>query len=151
MPSSASGSSGTPDRFRAIVEAQRELVALSWPDGTLDWDAPAGKWIVLRLGYSLTGEVNHPATPAATGLEVDKLSAKDVQAYVEEYARMISGAVTNDGSSGWFCFGRGNISAPAPLHQSAFARPQASPAVLLEDLVRIHGQKRITRGEGGRR
>ena len=62
------------------------------PDGTLDWDAPPGRWIILRLGYSLTGEVNHPATPAATGLEVDKLSAKDVQAYVEEYAKMISSA-----------------------------------------------------------
>jgi hypothetical protein len=62
------------------------------PDGMLDWDAPAGKWMVLRMGYSLTGEVNHPATPAATGLEVDKLSAKDVQAYVEEYVKMISGA-----------------------------------------------------------
>ncbi len=69
-----------------------DLTSKLRPDGTLDWDAPAGKWIVLRLGYSLTGEVNHPATPAATGLEVDKLSSKDVQAYVEEYVKMISGA-----------------------------------------------------------
>jgi hypothetical protein len=61
-------------------------------DGTLDWNVPPGKWIVLRLGYGITGEVNHPATPAATGLEVDKLSSEDVQAYVEEYAKMISGA-----------------------------------------------------------
>ena len=52
--------------------------------------SPAGKWIVLRLGYGITGEVNHPATPAATGLEVDKLSRKDVQSYVEEYVKMIS-------------------------------------------------------------
>jgi alpha-L-rhamnosidase/Glycosyl hydrolases family 2, sugar binding domain/F5/8 type C domain len=69
-----------------------DLTGKMRPDGTLDWDAPAGKWIVLRLGYSLTGEVNHPATPAATGLEVDKLSSKDVQAYVEEYVKMISAA-----------------------------------------------------------
>ena len=69
-----------------------DLTGKMRPDGTLDWNAPAGKWIVLRLGYSLTGEVNHPATPAATGLEVDKLSGKDVQAYVEEYVKMISGA-----------------------------------------------------------
>jgi len=69
-----------------------DLTSKMRPDGTLDWDAPAGKWIVLRLGYGLTGEVNHPATPAATGLEVDKLSRKDVQAYVEEYAKMISAA-----------------------------------------------------------
>ena len=59
-------------------------------DGTLEWYPPAGKWIVMRLGYSLTGEVNHPATPAATGLEVDKLSRKDVEDYVEQYAKMIS-------------------------------------------------------------
>lgn len=67
-----------------------DLTGKMRPDGTLDWDAPPGKWIVLRLGYSLTGEVNHPATPAATGLEVDKLSAKDVQSYVEQYTKMIS-------------------------------------------------------------
>ncbi|MGA3262524.1 MAG: glycosyl hydrolase [Terracidiphilus sp.] len=67
-----------------------DLTAKMQPDGTLDWDPSAGKWIVLRLGYGLTGEVNHPATPAATGLEVDKLSRKDVQAYVEEYVKMIS-------------------------------------------------------------
>ncbi len=69
-----------------------DLTGKMRPDGTLDWDAPVGKWIVLRLGYSLTGEENHPATPAATGLEVDKLSSKDVQAYVEEYVKMISSA-----------------------------------------------------------
>jgi alpha-L-rhamnosidase len=69
-----------------------DLTGKMQPDGTLDWEAPPGKWIVLRLGYGLTGEVNHPATPEATGLEVDKLSARDVQAYVEQYAKMISGA-----------------------------------------------------------
>jgi hypothetical protein len=67
-----------------------DLAGKMRPDGTLDWDPPAGKWIVMRLGYALTGEVNHPATPEATGLEVDKLSKKDVRAYVEEYVRMIS-------------------------------------------------------------
>ncbi len=67
-----------------------DLTGKMLPDGTLDWDPPAGKWIVMRLGYALTGKVNHPATPAATGLEVDKLSQKDVHAYVEEYVKMIS-------------------------------------------------------------
>ena len=67
-----------------------DLTGKMRPDGALDWDPPAGKWIVMRLGYSLTGEVNHPATPAATGLEVDKLSGKDVEDYVEQYVKMIS-------------------------------------------------------------
>src|SRR6185312_10096178 len=43
-------------------------------DGTLHWDAPEGKWTVLRMGYSLTGARNRPSVPAGSGLEVDKLS-----------------------------------------------------------------------------
>ncbi len=62
-------------------------------DGTLDWSVPAGNWIILRMGYSLTGEKNHPATPEATGLEVDKLSHQDVNSYVRTYVDMISGAL----------------------------------------------------------
>ena len=62
-------------------------------DGTLDWDVPAGKWRILRMGYSLTGEKNHPASPEATGYEVDKLSKKHVENYVKTYVEMISGAL----------------------------------------------------------
>jgi hypothetical protein len=62
-------------------------------DGMLDWDVPAGKWIIVRMGYSLTGEKNHPASPEATGYEVDKLSSKHVNNYVTQYVDMISGAL----------------------------------------------------------
>ncbi len=55
------------------------------PDGSLDWTPPEGKWIVLRIGYSLTGHQNSPASPEATGLEVDKLNAEYVTAYFENY------------------------------------------------------------------
>jgi len=58
-----------------------DLTAKMQPDGTLTWDAPAGDWTVLRLGYSLTGITNHPAPPEATGPEVDKLN----KAYVADY------------------------------------------------------------------
>ena len=54
-------------------------------DGTLRWTPPAGKWKVMRLGYSLTGYMNSPASPEATGLEVDKLSAKHVTSYFNQY------------------------------------------------------------------
>ncbi|MFC6644625.1 glycosyl hydrolase [Granulicella cerasi] len=66
-----------------------DLTSRMRPDGTLDWDAPAGKWKVMRLGYAAIGEINHPATPAATGLEVDKLSRTDVNAYLATYTKMI--------------------------------------------------------------
>ena len=54
-------------------------------DGTLHWDVPAGRWTILRMGYSLTGATNHPAIPSATGLEVDKFSAQDVRDYFHGY------------------------------------------------------------------
>ena len=55
------------------------------PDGTLDWTPPKGSWRVLRMGYSLTGTENHPATPEATGLEVDKFDADAVRRYINTY------------------------------------------------------------------
>ena len=54
-------------------------------DGTLDWMPPAGKWKVIRFGYSLTGQENGPATEEATGLEVDKLDAQAVKDYFNNY------------------------------------------------------------------
>ena len=55
------------------------------PDGTLDWTPPAGRWMVLRFGYSLLGITNHPASPEGTGLEVDKLNPGYVKAYFDDY------------------------------------------------------------------
>ena len=62
-----------------------DLTARLRPDGTLDWTPPAGRWRVLRFGYSLTGAHNSPASPEATGLEVDKLNRAHVKAYLDNY------------------------------------------------------------------
>ncbi|MDB5267031.1 MAG: glycoside hydrolase [Hymenobacter sp.] len=60
--------------------------------GTLSWAALAGSWMVVRFGYSLTGIVNHPATPEATGLEVDKLDPVAVKKYFSTYLDMYQDA-----------------------------------------------------------
>jgi len=70
-----------------------DLTSKMSKDGTLNWDVPPGKWTILRMGYSLTGEKNHPASPEATGYEVDKLSRQHVQDYVKTYVDMISGTL----------------------------------------------------------
>jgi hypothetical protein len=62
-----------------------DLTSKMKPDGTLDWDAPPGNWTVLRLGYSLTGAKNRPATPAGSGFEADKLNRQHMEAYVRGY------------------------------------------------------------------
>jgi len=55
------------------------------PDGILRWTPPKGEWSILRMGYSLVGSMNQPATPEATGLEVDKLDPDAVSRYIEHY------------------------------------------------------------------
>ncbi len=62
-----------------------DLTSKMSPDGELKWAPPAGRWVILRLGYSLTGAQNSPASPEATGLEVDKLNGNYVKAYLDNY------------------------------------------------------------------
>lgn len=54
-------------------------------DGTLNWTVPSGEWKVVRFGYSLMGINNHPASPEATGLEVDKLDPVAIKKYFDNY------------------------------------------------------------------
>ena len=78
----------TPEAPESAVIDQKSVVDLTdklRADGTLDWDVPEGNWTILRMGYSLTGAMNRPATPAGSGYEVDKLSAKYVREYFNGY------------------------------------------------------------------
>ncbi len=84
-------------------------------DGRLRWTAPEGRWKILRLGYSLTGKTNSPATLEATGLEVDKFDSAAVERYLEHYLAMYKNAVGAD------LFGVRGLN--ALLTDSAEARP----------------------------
>jgi len=58
--------------------------------GKLNWTPPAGEdWTVIRIGYTSTGVVNHPATKAGEGLEVDKLSRKGTEVHWENLINKI--------------------------------------------------------------
>ncbi len=50
-------------------------------DGTLTWDAPEGEWVILRMGMTPTGTTNSPASPEATGFEIDKMSREHAAAH----------------------------------------------------------------------
>ena len=60
------------------------------PGGKLDWQAPAGKWTVLRFGHVNTGARNGPAPKEATGFECDKLSKQGTDAHFAGYIGRIS-------------------------------------------------------------
>jgi alpha-L-rhamnosidase len=57
-----------------------------------DINLPTGNWQIIRFGYSLTGRQNHPASPEATGLEVDKLDKEAVKRYINTYLDMYKDA-----------------------------------------------------------
>lgn len=69
-------------------------------DGTLRWNAPAGRWTLLRLGHTATGKVNSPAT--LTGLECDKLSKRGLDAHFPE---MMGKLIADAGPEGTFDYG----------------------------------------------
>ncbi len=80
--------SATPPDPSAVPVSMASVIDLTsrvHADGTLDWTPPPGEWVVLRFGYSLLGITNHPATPEATGLEVDKLNRTYVKNYMNTY------------------------------------------------------------------
>ncbi|PTY07508.1 DNA-binding protein [Opitutaceae bacterium EW11] len=63
-----------PDRFCVPLRRIVDLTGKMTRSGKLDWDAPAGRWIVLRLGHTSTGYRNDTGG-AMKGLECDKFDA----------------------------------------------------------------------------
>ena len=61
------------------------------PDGELKWDAPPGKWTILRFGNVNSGARNGPAPKEATGFECDKLSTDGADQHFAGYIGRISG------------------------------------------------------------
>ncbi len=87
---------GDPGVAPESIVAQKDVIDLSGkmqPDGTLDWTPPLGNWMILRIGYSLTGHENGPAPAEATGLEVDKFNREYVKNYVDGYLKMYADTV----------------------------------------------------------
>ena len=62
---------------REVIDLTSKLTA----DGKLNWQVPAGEWVVLRFGYTPTGAINHPATKEGEGLECDKFSKAALDAH----------------------------------------------------------------------
>lgn len=70
-----------------------DLTARIKPDGTLDWTPPSGRWTILRLGHTPTGEKVDHGRPETTGLECDKLSAQAVKVQFDNYVGKLLEAV----------------------------------------------------------
>ena len=107
-----------------------DLTSRMKPDGHLDWAPPAGTWNVLRIGYSLTGAMNRPASPEGTGLEVDKLDAAAVRRYMERYL-----AIYREATGGLM----GKRGLRAMLFDSWEASNENWTPLILSDFQRLRG------------
>ncbi|MCK3683475.1 glycosyl hydrolase [Maribellus sp. YY47] len=76
-----------PEVKDAVIDASKviDLTAQMSADGTLNWEVPEGNWVILRTGMTPTGVTNGPASPEATGLEIDKMSKKHVEKHFYAY------------------------------------------------------------------
>ena len=73
---------------RSLIIQDQQIIDLTQQmneEGLLNWDVPEGEWVILRMGMTPTGVTNAPASPEATGLEVDKMSKKWVAAHFDSF------------------------------------------------------------------
>ena len=82
----------TPEAADALPLRQVLDITRYCHDGEFDWDAPEGTWRLMRFGWNLLGRRNGPASPEATGLEVDKLDGDAVRRYYDNYLGMYEDA-----------------------------------------------------------
>ncbi len=74
------------DKAYAIDPASVQDISASIDsEGNLKWDVPEGRWIIMRTGMAPTGVTNGPATPEATGLEIDKMSSRHVRTHFDAF------------------------------------------------------------------
>lgn len=70
-----------------IIDPQQVVDLTSRLDagGNLEWDAPPGRWTILRLGHTPTGARTKHGRPEGMGLECDKLNAAAAKVQFENY------------------------------------------------------------------
>ncbi|WP_262886838.1 glycosyl hydrolase [Mucilaginibacter humi] len=70
-------------------------------DGTLNWNVPAGNWIIERTGMTPTNVKNSPATPEGTGLETDKMSKAHIAAHFDAFMGEIMRRIPAEDRKTW--------------------------------------------------
>jgi len=86
----------TPRRGRKGIWERGRMVELTEfmdDKGCLTWDAPAGMWNVLRIGYTLHGKKTKCVGSGPVGFEIDTMSTAAMDAhFVETGAKLIADA-----------------------------------------------------------
>jgi hypothetical protein len=83
------------DSGAVATNAVIDLTARMNANGALQWDVPAGKWILQRIGHTSTGSSTRPPVKGGNGLECDKLSREAMDLH---FTNMLGRLITRAGS-----------------------------------------------------
>lgn len=67
------------------VNSVKDVTEYLTSDGVINWDVPKGNWTISAFLMETTGITNNPATPEATGLEVDKMNKEHVREHFDAF------------------------------------------------------------------
>lgn len=75
----------------AVIPRQQiiDLTGRMDRDGVLTWDAPPGKWLVLRYGHATNLKMTRPSPAAAVGLECDRLANSGIEAHFDGHLKKL--------------------------------------------------------------
>ena len=66
-----------------------DLTSQTTTDGTLRWDAPPGKWQIIRLGHASNFKMTRPCPPEAVGLECNRLSPEGIDTHFKAFLKPV--------------------------------------------------------------
>ncbi len=89
LPRSRNAASTPPPDAVTPPERVVDLTGRMGADGQLTWDAPPGKWLILRYGHASNFKMTRPCPAAAVGLECDRLAKAGIEAHYGAFLKKI--------------------------------------------------------------
>jgi len=72
------------------------------PDGSLDWEVPAGDWTIMRFASRSTGQTTRPAPAPGYGFETDKFRKKPTENHHNAFtAHLLNKTGSGKDNAGW--------------------------------------------------
>lgn len=80
----------TPPR-EALISTDKVINITKFMDktGQLNWDAPTGKWQIIRFGHESNLQLTRPCPAHVIGLECDRLSKTGIEAHFDAFMKKI--------------------------------------------------------------
>ena len=89
LPRRAAAAIKPPTEAVTPLERVVDLTARLGADGRLVWDAPPGKWLILRGGHASNFKMTRPCPAGAVGLECDRLAQAGIEAHYDGFLKKI--------------------------------------------------------------